>query len=46
MAVGSLALSGAARAAEVPDVTFGIAPYTLEASLSSSVVQSLFRRGS
>jgi hypothetical protein len=32
MAVGSLALSGAARAAEAPNVTLEIAPYTLEAS--------------
>jgi len=32
MAVGSLALSGSARAAEAPDVTLEIAPYTLEAS--------------
>src|SRR5277367_1920646 len=32
MAVGSLALSGLARAAEGPDVTLEIAPYTLEAS--------------
>jgi FtsP/CotA-like multicopper oxidase with cupredoxin domain len=32
MAVGSLALSGAARAAAAPDVTLEIAPYTLEAS--------------
>jgi hypothetical protein len=32
MAVGSLALSGSAGAAEAPDVTLEIAPYTLEAS--------------
>src|SRR6202789_869406 len=32
MAVGSLAFSGAARAAAAPDVTLEIAPYTLEAS--------------
>src|SRR3984957_2574944 len=32
MAVGSLALSGASRAAAAPDVTLEIAPYTLEAS--------------
>src|ERR1700734_3218684 len=32
MAVGSLALSGLARATEAPDVTLEIAPYTLEAS--------------
>ena len=32
MAVGSLALSGSARAAEAPDVTPEIAPYTLEGS--------------
>lgn len=32
MAVGSLALSNAARAAAPPDVTLEIAPYTLEAS--------------
>jgi FtsP/CotA-like multicopper oxidase with cupredoxin domain len=32
MAVGSLALSSAARAAAAPDVTLEIAPYTLEAS--------------
>lgn len=32
MAVGSLALSGSARAAEAPDVTLEIAPCTLEAS--------------
>lgn len=32
MAVGSLALSGVARAAAVPDVRIEIAPYTLEAS--------------
>jgi FtsP/CotA-like multicopper oxidase with cupredoxin domain len=32
MAVGSLALSGSARAAEAPDVTPEIAPYTLEVS--------------
>jgi FtsP/CotA-like multicopper oxidase with cupredoxin domain len=32
MAVGSLALSGAARAAAAADMTLEIAPYTLEAS--------------
>ena len=32
MAVGSLALSGSARAVETPDVKLEIAPYTLEAS--------------
>lgn len=32
LAAGSLALSGAARAATVPDITLEIAPYTLEAS--------------
>jgi hypothetical protein len=32
MAVGSLALSSSAPAAEVLDVTLEIAPYTLEAS--------------
>jgi FtsP/CotA-like multicopper oxidase with cupredoxin domain len=32
MAVGSLALSGSARAMEAPNVTLEIAPYTLEAS--------------
>jgi len=32
MAVGSLALSGSTRAAEAPNVTLEIAPYTLEAS--------------
>jgi FtsP/CotA-like multicopper oxidase with cupredoxin domain len=32
MAVGSLALSGSARAAEAPDMTLEVAPYTLEAS--------------
>jgi hypothetical protein len=32
MAVGSLALSGADRAAAAEDVTLEIAPYTLEAS--------------
>jgi FtsP/CotA-like multicopper oxidase with cupredoxin domain len=32
MAVGSLALSGAARAASASDATLEIAPYTLEAS--------------
>jgi hypothetical protein len=32
MAVGSLALSGAARASAAVDVTIEIAPYTLESS--------------
>jgi FtsP/CotA-like multicopper oxidase with cupredoxin domain len=32
MAIGSLALSGAGRAAEAPDVMLEIGPYTLEAS--------------
>jgi hypothetical protein len=37
MAVGSLALFGAARAAAAPDVTLEIAPYTLEASLKHHI---------